>query len=143
MILIEDGEMSQLSSPYFHSVDGHEEFFRRASRERGVERHARAVSDVVPLAPRPWSLGQTVFGEVAKEVPSKQGFHVMRCVCCATQSLLQPNSLYCGGSSMCKFAQYICKVVERRPVVSNQPSGSPSSSHHWSTASHLPVSILQ
>jgi hypothetical protein len=72
MMLIVGG-VSQLFSPCFCSVDVHEEFSsRRASRERGVERHGRAVSDAVPLAPRPWSLGQTVFGEVPEMFPANR-----------------------------------------------------------------------
>jgi len=71
MMLVADGE-GQLFSPCFRRVDGHEEFYRRASRERGVERHGRAVSDAVPLAPRPWSLGQTALGEEAERFPANR-----------------------------------------------------------------------
>ena len=71
-MMIVVGGVGQLFSPYFRSVDGHEEISRRASRERGVERHGRAVSDAVLLAPRPWSLGQTVFGEVLERFPANR-----------------------------------------------------------------------
>jgi hypothetical protein len=66
------GGTGQLFSPCFLSIDGHEEISRRASRERGVERHGRAILDAVLLAPRPWSLDQTVLGEVLERFPANR-----------------------------------------------------------------------
>lgn len=85
-MLVADGV--QLFSPCFRRVDEHEEIYRRESHERGVERHGRAVSDVVPLAPRPWLLGQTALGEEPETGTPRDGVRML----CNTMSAAQSRT---------------------------------------------------